>query len=238
MVANSDPVRPLSPYYEDGNVTLYLGDALEILPALRSASFGAVLLDPPYAMAPVSVAGKDDGAAGASGSPIGLLSETAKESQRLLRDGGIAAIISDWRRVPDVSYLLTLHGLRLTSCVAWTRTTVGTGGMFRSAWDPVLIASKGQPTILDKAGIPNVVMANPPRDRIHPYEKPPALWSHILRRIPRTVVLDPFAGSLASAVAAVELGFEWVGIEVGERHAEMSAKRLSQGVLDFEGGAA
>jgi len=227
----------MDPYFTGNGVTLYLGDSLEVMPGLPADNFGAVLLDPPYAMAPVAVAGKDDGAAGASGSPIRLLSETARETRRLLREGGIAATICDWRRVPDVSYLLTLHGLRLTSCVAWTRTTIGTGGMFRSAWDPVLVASKGQPAIIDKAGVPNVIMANPPRDRMHPYEKPPALWQHILRRIPDGTVLDPFAGSLASAVAAMELGRAWVGVEVDERHAEASARRLSQGVLDFGGAA-
>lgn len=221
------------PYYSDEQVTLYLGDALEVLPGLRSDTFGAVLLDPPYAMAPVGVRGKDDGAAGASGSPIRLLSETAKETRRLLREGGIAAMICDWRRVPDMSYLLTLYGLRLTSCVAWTRSTMGTGGMFRSSWDPVLIASKGQPGIVDKAAVPNVVQANLPQDRAHPYEKPPGLWRHILQRVPDGTVLDPFAGSLASAVAAIELGRRWVGVEIDERHAEMSAKRLSQGSFDL-----
>lgn len=36
------------PYYEDDLVTLYRGDALEVLPSIRSASVQAVITDPPY----------------------------------------------------------------------------------------------------------------------------------------------------------------------------------------------
>ena len=228
----------MNPYYEDEWVTLYHGDALEVLPNIQTEYYSFVALDPPYAMAPVAVAGKDDGAAGASGSPIRLLSETARETRRVLRPGGVAAVICDWRRVPDVAYLLTLHGLRLTSCVAWTRSTIGTGGMFRSAWDPMLIASSGAPQIVDKSGVPNVVHVNPPRDKSHPYEKPPEVWAHVLRRIPPGVMLDPYAGSGASLAAAIATGNRWVGIECDEAHAEQIAKRRqSQDVLDFGGAA-
>lgn len=218
-----------APYYEDESVKLWHGDSLSILPTLPSDRTAAVILDPPYAMSPVSVAGKDDGAAGAVGAPVRLLTETLRETQRILRPGGVAAIICDWRRVPDVSYLTTLAGLRLTSCVAWTRTTVGTGGMFRSAWDPVLIASKGAPTLVDKAGIPNVLQANPPKNRQHPYEKPAVLWAHILRRIPPGEVVDPFAGSASSAIAATAVGHRWVGVEVDEAHCREIVRRLGQG---------
>src|SRR5688572_22661081 len=38
----------MKPYYEDGAVTLYHGDCLEILPQLEPASFDLVLIDPPY----------------------------------------------------------------------------------------------------------------------------------------------------------------------------------------------
>jgi site-specific DNA-methyltransferase (adenine-specific) len=224
-----------APYYENEAVTLWHGDALAVLPELDPSSARAVLLDPPYAMAPVSVRGIDDGAAGASGAPVRLLSESLREAQRILTPGGVAAILCDWRRVPDVSYLVTLAGLRLTSCVAWTRTTVGTGGMFRSAWDPILIASKGAPEVIDKAGIPNVVQANPPRVRTHPYEKPPVIWQHILRRLPPGVVIDPFAGSAASAEAAAATGFRWVGIESDAAFCAAAVRRLTaQPGLDFD----
>lgn len=48
-------------------------------------------------------------------------------------------------------------------------------------------------------------------------------------------VLDPFAGSGSTGVAARALGMESVLIERRESQCEASAKRLSQGILDFSG---
>jgi site-specific DNA-methyltransferase (adenine-specific) len=220
------------PYYQHGGVTLYHGDALDVLPTIRTA--GIVALDPPYSMVPNSVRGRDDGAAGTSGAPVALLSRTLGETRRLLIDGGVAGLLCDWRRLPDVSYMATLTGLRIATCVAWIRTTVGTGGLLRSAWDPMLVLSSGTPKVRDQAAIPNTVHANAPNPKCHPYEKPVALWSRLFDRIPRTTVVDPFAGSGSSAAAALAAGHVWIGIEVDERYCEVIARRLDQGPLFAE----
>lgn len=225
---------PPTPYYVDDVFTLYHGDALSVLPTIRSA--GAIVLDPPYHMAPSTFRGKDDGAASSVATPVRLLTETLREAYRILPDGGSAFIFCDWRRGPDTTYLATLAGLRISTCLAWTRNRAGTGGMFRGAWDPIYVASKGTPTITDRAAVPNVINADHPTDREHPYEKPAQVWRHLLSRIPSTTILDPFAGSGTSADAALSLGHRWVGIEADERWCEKAARRWAQGNLF--GGAA
>ena len=222
----------MTPYYEDGSVTLYHGDALTTLPVIPDSSAGLVILDPPYSFESISVRGRDDGAAGTSGSPTMLFHRSLIETRRILVDGGVAPILCQWRRLPDVSYLAALSGLRMSTCVAWVRNRIGTGGLFRSAWDPILVASKGAPTLRDRSAVPNVIRVESPSDKNHPYEKPPALWSPFMARIPANrTIIDPFAGSGSSAIAAKAAGHRWIGIEVDERYCEAAARRLSQEVL-------
>lgn len=69
----------------------------------------------------------------------------------------------------------------------------------------------------------------------HPCEKPAALMQHIVQASsrPGDAVLDCFAGTGSTLLAARLLGRPCVGIEIDERYAEIAARRLEQGVLSF-----
>ena len=69
----------------------------------------------------------------------------------------------------------------------------------------------------------------------HPCEKPEALLAHMVEVSTRRagLVIDPFAGSGSTLVAAKALGRKAIGVELEERYCEIAARRLAQDVLDF-----
>lgn len=196
-------------------------DALEWLPTLPDACARAVIFDPPYAVGS-PVRGREDGAAGSVFGPLSFMARTLREVTRILVPGGVCMIFADWRRMPDLAYVASTVGLRPATEVAWVRTRPGTGGLLRSSWDPILVVARGVPDAIDRAAIRNVVVADYPTKRVHPYEKPAAVYEHVLSRVVRAgdLVVDPFAGSGSSRVAALGLGAKWLGCDIDPAYAQ------------------
>jgi DNA modification methylase len=178
-----------------------------------------VVLDPPY-RGPTDTPprGRDDGAGGQVFNLFGFFHEVFGATRESLVVGGIAIVFCDFKRTGDISQLAMMSGLRLNTCVAWTYNRVGTGGLFRNGWSPILIFSKGSPDCISKAAIRNMIHCEPvpPKRRTHVYEKPPAVYSHIYQRVlrPDDLVIDPFAGSGSSKKPALALGATWVGCDL------------------------
>lgn len=190
-------------------------EALEWLKQQQTESAALAVFDPPYSVDSPSK-GREAGAGGVVFAPFALFHRSLVEIARVLRPGGVVMMFSDWRRMADIGYIATLAGLRPCSCVAWVRNRPGTGGLFRSSWDPIVIAARGTPSAIDRAAIRNVVVADTDTKRTHPYGKPPELFRHVFPRVcvAGDLVIDPFAGSGASRTVALEFGLRWSGCDI------------------------
>jgi len=153
-------------------------------------------------------------------------------------------------------------GLELVDQIAWCSTR-GAGTAWgswqlpsapnlRGDWESILVATNGpweRPTPdhvpagwRDQAGdwpalCSTVWNLAPARRTGHPAPFPLELAARCIRLStwPGETVLDPFAGSGTTLVAARALGRRAIGIERSQRYCEQAAERLSQGAFDLGG---
>ena len=204
-------------YYSDEFVTLHHGDCREVLPTLNTADL--LLTDPPYGIASVWKGGGGHGWG------------NAREA---------ASIRNEWDAAAPDSATLDLILASANDAIIW-------GGNYLTlppsrgwlVWNkPERNFSLAEAELAWTSRDMVIRVADLPRSdpgREHPTQKPLTLMRWCLTFFPKAqTVIDPYAGSGTTLRAAKDMGRKAIGIEINERYCEMAARRLSQGVLDFD----
>lgn len=220
------------------------GDALLMLDALDNAAVDLVLTDPPY-----SSGARRDAEKSSRGSMLRgktwedgwlasdelssngfatLLRAVAVVSYRIIKEGGFFAIWTDWRQLPNVMGLVESAGWRLMNLVVWDKGSFGLGQVFRNQHEFLVVASKGvaRPNRRDVA---NVIRADRPDNEWHPTPKPVGLMAQIIDVLapPNGLVVDPFAGSGSTGIAASQVGRRFLGFEISPEFTDLANARLA-----------
>lgn len=229
------------PYYSDESVTIYHGDALEMLPVMAPGAVSAVVTDPPYIIGSSSSGGSERNIGTKGGMWADLMNSALwfatwyAELPRVLSRSGSFWTFCNWRTFPVVTRAAMTADLPITSLLVWDKEWIGPGGHqgLRPSYELVALMAMPDFAVPDR-GQPDIL-----RHRVgsykefgHPAEKPEGLLRKLLLIADCSgLVLDPFMGSGTTLAAAKGLGLHAVGIDAEERYCEMAARRLSQEVL-------
>lgn len=225
----------MNPYYSDGAVELYLGDCREVLPGLLSPSDCILAMDPPYGIGyATNHAVRGTAASWVNTSIAGDESLSLRDWALAWGGGCPAAVFGSWK-APRPAGVRTV--------LVWDKGPAsGMGDLslpWKPSWEEIYILGDGWAGTRDEGVLKgfNVLTwesgaSHRGGGRSHPNEKPVGLLRHIIAKAPsERVVVDPFAGSGPTLIAAKELGRRAVGVEVEERYCEIAAKRLAQETL-------
>lgn len=212
----------MTPYWQssDGRLTVHHGDCREIIPGLEKVDL--VITDPPYAIG----AGRGEWSATAAVA-IGL----HEAARRIVKGGSLLAFTTTSGRGIEFTQGAIGRMLPFNRLLTWAKT----GGRSRAispwAWDTVAILLFGRAPS-GRSGMPSIFTcpADYPRTTAHPAELPDGLadWLYAPFDAEGLTILDPFMGTGRLLDPAIRAGRRVIGIEIEERHAEETAKRLEQ----------
>lgn len=215
----------MKPTWEHGDVQLYLGDCLEVLPTLETESVDAVITDPPYAIPTNAAQGRT------ITRTVGDLSliESVFRGQfnEYARLAGRAFVFCDGTSYPVI--FRAAYGRWLTALLVWNKGRIGMGREFRKSHELIMHCwAQGTDIVSDGVGYSDVLEASPMgANRFHPAEKPLDLVGQLLR-VCGHLVLDPFMGSGTTGVACVKTGRRFIGIEIDKGYFDIAIKRISE----------
>jgi site-specific DNA-methyltransferase (adenine-specific) len=245
------------PYYSDDTVTLYLGDCRKVLPTLDIRP-DCVVADPPYAETSLawdrwpdgwpSVVAEHTSSLWCFGSMRMFLERrdefmTWKLSQDIVweKHTGTGFQADRFKRVHEFA----LHWYRSEWAGVYREpikelTGVRARGRAIQRGPTEHYGRNGQKGWIDEGTrlATSVIRVRSMHGKaIHPTEKPTGILDPLIRYAcpPGGTVLDPFAGSGSTAVAARLSGRRSVLIEADERYCEAIANRLAQDVLPIGG---
>lgn len=218
------------------------GDAVEWIEALDDASVDVVLMDPPF-----SSGTRREGAKGVRKSMVRevddaewflsdsltvagfthLLRRVALGLHRIVKPGGHILSFIDWRMAPHAGAAIESVDLRHVGQIVWDKDRLGMGSSFRNQHEIIQHFTRGMGRPPLRRDVGDVIRCAPVRNGAHPTEKPVALLQRLLGVVarPGDVVLDPFAGSGSTGVAALAEGMTAILIEREPRYAAVARVR-------------
>ena len=245
-----------TPYYQEGGITIYHGDCMEIMPTLAAAAISAVITDPPYGETSLEWDSRLDRWAQAA---YPVVSESASlwcfGSFRMFyeSDGMVP-----WKFAQDLVW--EKHNGSGFHADRFKRVHEHVVQFYKGSWESVYkkavftndatartVRRKQKPPHMNNTGegyfvsfdggprmMRSVIYARSCHGQaVHPTQKPVAILAPLIEYscAPGALVLDPFMGSGSTLVACKAMGIDAIGIEVNAGYCEAAVRRLSQEFL-------
>lgn len=210
----------MKPYYQQDGITIYHGDCREILPSI--SGYDSIVVDPVWPNNSVP--------------EFSSIEPKALFSECLSLCGGAQRIAIHLGCDSDPRFLMAVpQRWKFFRVCHLEIARVGYKGRLLMTGDAAYLFGDPPPSVPGARVIPGRTMDadSGGKQADHPCPRKLNHVAFLVRwwSLPGGTVLDPFAGSGTTLIAAKNLGRRAIGIEIEERYCEIAAKRLAQGVL-------
>ena len=201
------------------------GDCISVMRDMPSASVDFVLTDPPYLVNYRSRDGRrvpnDDADA--------WLAPAFAEVGRVLKRNAFCVSFYGWNKADRFLAAWKAAGLYPVGHLVWTKNYYSKERFVRYSHESAYLLAKGNPP-KPRIALRDVLDWRYTGDTLHPTQKPVMALLPLIMAYSQIgdIVLDPFAGSGTTAVAAAALGRRYIGIELEPKYAAIAEERVAR----------
>lgn len=219
-------------------------NAIEFMKTLEDESVDLIVTDPPYKVTPKGCAGNSGG--------MMITKETMKgkifkhndikpidyipEFYRLLKDGSHCYIMTNHVNLKEMLNVATECGFHFIKSLVWNKGNKIMGRFYMNQFEYILFFRKGKGKKINKCGtadilnVPNKKTKDENGKNLHDTEKPVELMKILVENSSQVgeLVLDPFVGVGATAIACKELDRQYIGVELDEHYYNIAVNRIDK----------
>lgn len=203
---------------------LILGDCLAALPNVADESVNLVLTDPPYLVNYQDRSGRSI----ANDKTGEWLQPTFAELHRVLRPDSFCVSFYGWTKIDHFFAAWKKAGFRVVGHIVFNKGYASSSRFVRYQHESAFLLAKGNPALPENP-IPDVLPWKYSGNKYHPTQKPLDAMKTLVEAFSKSgdLVLDPFAGSGTTCVAAYQAGRNYLGIELDPNYYAIASQRLA-----------
>lgn len=202
-----------------------LGDCCDVMQNLPPESFDFCLSDPPYGVAYTS----RDGRTVAGDRELSWLKPAFGELHRVMKPDSCVVSFLGWNKVYEFATAWRAAGFRIVGHLVFPKRYTSSSGMLRYQHESAYLLAKGSPRPPAHL-VGDVIEFHYTSNTLAPTQKPTSALTPLIESFcPHGgVVIDPFAGSASTLVAARLVGRHAVGIEIDPKMHRIANARLAR----------
>lgn len=155
--------------------------------------------------------------------------EWLPEVYRILKQGTHCYIMINSRNLKELQIAAESAGFVFQNLLVWNKGNATPNRYYMQALEFILMLSKRPARSINDMGCSNILsVPNIIGNKKHPTEKPVALMEQMIRNSSNEgdIVLDPFAGSGSTLVAAKNLHRNYIGYEIDKQYYDVANAAL------------
>ena len=206
---------------------LFHGDSIRFMQRVPSGSVDLVVTDPPYLVNYKTREGKKAYKNDDPRRPE-WLNEIFNELYRVLKPDAFCLSFYGYPRADAFLSAFRQAGFSMDGHFVWHKPYASSRGYTQRTHEAAYLLTKGRPQKPHRP-IPDVLpWGKYTGNRLHPCQKPVSVFRPIIEAFSKQgdLILDPFAGSASTAVAARELGRHYLAIELEWQYYQRAWRRL------------